>query len=591
MNDLPINSDWFLFNDLRRKPLQQNTWIPLRAFQDLKREKRFGEVGYLHESFSCGSIAIPSEHRDLGERFGWSEIGIGHDTRSYADENGYKQADQYLLNGSTNGSTGVELVVDQHFGWGDKIWHLNQDLVLALHLRQEGDVWVSPGEDYIDVVRLLRNNENQPVRMDIRTEHLRDYLAARRMALRIAWYRDRDSIFRSVEHIGWRDSPPSISEPNYKFIARCDEMVEGVGFGKGVFLRVSRTDVYPDDDVPEFGPESDENVVTERREFGREGSVVFRVEGEIWSEEWVEPAKQSVRVRGDEVPSTTSFIMDTSGNLLSGDELDDEDIGKYLWFSPQVIPNLITRRGVNWSWYTRDTGGIEVSYGYNVHFGLNTFGLINVYASDIGKLPEWQRRIWQGFNVSPEGGVSNELLDAQFRVQPADTAAPESHLAKGRQSVDELFRLRFNVALFRSHSSEDQLINSLHRFRALDQAGVFALAKDVTRVFIESINVSELQKIAPPEKKGIGTGSLKSLERVLATIVDANKAREALSLMVGIYELRIADAHLQSSEIDETFKLANIDKSDPPLKQGLAMLNGVMETLQRLYFILKTTQG
>jgi hypothetical protein len=588
-----VDSNWFLFSDLRRKFLQQDTWIPLRALQDLKRERRFGEVGYLHESFNCGSLAIPIEHRELGEQLGWSEIGIGHDTRCYADEEGYKQADQYLLDGSINGPRGIELVIDQHFGWSNRIWHLNQDLILALNLRQEGDVWVSSDEGYIDVVRLLRDEEGQPVRMDIRTEQLRDYLAARRMALRIAWYRDRDSIFRSVEHIEWRENPPSRSELNYKFIARCDEMREGVGFGKGVILTVQRTDVYPDDDVPEFGPENNENTVAESRAFGREGPVVYRVEGEIWSEEWVEPANHSVRVRGDEVPSTTSFIVDASGNSMSADELDDEDIGRYLWFRPQVIPNLICRRGVNWRWYTRDTGGIEVSYGYKIHFGLNALGLINVYAYDIGKLPEWQRRIWQGFNISPEGGVSSELLDAQFRVQPADTLAPESHLAEGRQSIDDLFRARFGVPLFRSLSSEGEIIKSLHRFRALDQVGVFALAKDITRVFIESINVPELHKIAPPEKKGVGTGSLKSLERVLATIVDANKARYALGLLVGIYELRLADAHLQSSQIDEAFKLAYVEKSGPPLKQGLQMLNNVMVTIQDLYLILelKTAEG
>jgi len=32
---------------------------------------------------------------------------------------------------------------------------------------------------------------------------------------------------------------------------------------------------------------------------------------------------------------------------------------------------------------------------------------------DIAYLPEWQQRIWSAFNVSPEGGVSDELLASQ----------------------------------------------------------------------------------------------------------------------------------------------------------------------------------
>jgi hypothetical protein len=580
-------SDWYLFKDRRRKPLQQSTWIPLRAFQDVIRRKRFGEVGYLHESFSCGSVAVPIEHRKLGERLGWSDIGIGHDTRNYIFDDGYKQVDEYLLGKSVHGPTAVELVIKQHFGWRDAIWHLNQDLVLALELRREGDVWVCPNEGYIEVAHLLRGDDDQPVRIDIRTEHLRDYLAARRMALRIAWYHDRDSIIKNTAHIEWRDNPPSLTEANFKFIARCDEMREGVPFetGKSVMFTMSRTDVYPEEDVPEFGPENDDNVITETREIGQDGDVVFRVEGEIWSEEWVEPANTSVRVRGDTVPSNTTFIIDASGNSLTADDLDDEDIGRYVWFRPQVIPNLIGRRGVKWGWSTRDTGWIEPSYGYVVPFGLNSLGLINVYAADIGKLPEWQRRIWQGFNLSPEGGVCSELLDAQFRVEPANTKAPETYLRKGRQDVDAEFRSRFHIALFKEHVSDEQHFNSLHRFRGLDQSGVLALAKDVVRVFVESINLSEIHKIAPPEKGG-GTGSLKSLERLLATITDAEQARQSLSIMVGIYELRLADAHLESSKLNESFELAEIRQSDPPIAQAFQLLSGVMLTLQRLYVIL-----
>jgi hypothetical protein len=41
--------------------------------------------------------------------------------------------------------------------------------------------------------------------------------------------------------------------------------------------------------------------------------------------------------------------------------------------------------------------------------------LVTVYAYDIAKLPLWQQRVWSGFNVTPEGAVSSELLAAQMK--------------------------------------------------------------------------------------------------------------------------------------------------------------------------------
>lgn len=582
-------SDWFLFKDLRRRPFQQATWIPLRAIEEFRKEKSFGDVGYLLDTFACGSLAIPLEHRDLGEKLDWSDIGIGHETRSYADEVGYKAADQYWLRWESRDASGVELVMRQGFGWHHSIWHLNQDVVMALNLLREGDVWVRPDEGYLDVVRLHRDADGQPIKIEMRTEHLRDYLAARQMALRIAWYRDRDAVMRSADHIAWRGDPPSIEEPSYRFNAHLHDLHEGSGMpfgGKSAVFTARRTDVYPDDDVPEFGPETNENVESESRTFGHQGNRVFRVEGEIWCEEWVEPAAKSVRVRGDDVPSGVSFVVDASGETQTADQLNDEDIGKYLWFRPEVIPDLLSRRGAEWRWYTRETGAIELTRGYHVHFGVNRLGMVNAYAYDVARLPEWQRRIWQGFNVAPEGGVSAELLSAQMQVQPAETLAPEAHIARALDAVDAQFLSRFGVPLFRKHGFQNEISTSIHRFRALSEKGVFALAKDISRLIVEAIDTAELHKIAPPPKGGGGTGSMKSLERVLATIANPKEAREALTRLVGIYELRGADAHLPSAELDDAYSLAGIDKSARPLEQGLQMLLRTMQALAGLHSVL-----
>lgn len=589
-----LPDDWFRYPDLRNRKVADSVWIPLRASERLASYGEYGDLGYLRESFCCGSLAVHQEHREEGESLGWMDIGLIHEIGSYANEGAYKGADEYWADWPADHTTGIELVLPQSFGWDHPAeWHLHQDFVIALRLMREGDTWVRPEEGYVEVVRLVRDEEGCPRRIEARADHLRDYLAARKMSLRLVWYRDRDTIVKDPARFGITAEKITEELPNFRWVGRNIAVHEGSGDPIGsqaAVLHVWRTDVDSDVDVPVFGDETDQNTDSSSRTFSRGGNTVYRVEGEIWAEEWVEPAEKSPRVRGDKIASSATFIVTASGETQAADELKNEDIGKYLWFRPDVILNMISRRGVKLSWYTLETGGLELSSGYRVHFGVNSIGLVTVYAYDVARLPEWQRRIWQGFNVAPEGGVSKELLEAQMRARPAGTMAPEAHLAEALQAVDDVFFRRFDTRLFRNHESRAGILAAVHRFRALDQSGVFALAKDISRLIVEAIDTSELHKIAPPPKGGGATGSIKSLERVLATLTSADIARTALTRLVGIYELRGADAHLPASELDEAFELAGIDKTAAPLTQGLQMLLRTMQIFVGLHNLLEPSE-
>ena len=222
-------------------------------------------------------------------------------------------------------------------------------------------------------------------------------------------------------------------------------------------------------------------------------------------------------------------------------------------------------------WYTRDTGSVTCSPDYGVHFGVNSIGLVNVYAKDIGLLPDWQQRIWAGFNITPEGGVSEELLASQMRAQPADTTSPETALVQALARMDEVFLAIRGKSLFREHPYRNEVLSRIHRFRSTNEKGLFALAKDIARLTADSIDIAALQEIAAPPK-GEKWGSLKSLEKVLATACASEDARHALTPLVGTYQLRLADAHLPGSELAEAMKLAGIDSSSPVLHQGQALI-------------------
>ena len=467
----------------------------------------------------------------------------------------------------------------QHFdGAEPREWHLNQDLVFALGLLREGDTWVRPQEDYVTVARLRRDKAGKPIALEIKNEYLRDYLCARGHFLKIVLYRDRDVIVENLAEIG---SPTERFEDTDtdRFELRVFPVLEG-GYAEGGFavFHVARTDVDPEEDVPVPGPETNENVEANSWQGERKGKRFFRVEGELWRREEIEPAVLSPRVRGDRVPTGITYIVDAPGTRMSSEELNDQDNARWLWFKPTVVPELLNHRGTEFEWYTRETGGIGCGPGTLTHFGLNSVGLVTVYAYDVAKLYPWQQRIWSGHNIAPEGGVSKELLSAQMRAVAAETQAPEKIFAELIRNLDPLFVGAIGFPLFRAHPETEKLRGSISRFRALERGGLFALAKDIMRLIADRIDIGPLQKIVPPPAKE-KWGSLKSLEKYLATLVSADDARKIMGPLFGTYELRLADAHLQADELRRAYDLVGVDPQAPPIDQGFTLIDNVAKTI------------
>src|SRR5438552_236358 len=126
-------------------------------------------------------------------------------------------------------------------------------------------------------------------------------------------------------------------------------------------FHVGRTDVDLEEDVPVMEAPSDTNTESKSWRIQHKGDKLYHVEGEFWRDEWIEPGGASPRVRRDKMQSTSFFVIDAGGEPVPADKLNDEDIGRWLWFSPAVISALMNRRGGCLVWYTRETGGVGAS--------------------------------------------------------------------------------------------------------------------------------------------------------------------------------------------------------------------------------------
>ncbi len=337
--------------------------------------------------------------------------------------------------------------------------------------------------------------------------------------------------------------------------------------GSWASFRMWRTDVDEEEDAPVMGPETNDNTAGESDRGHRSGYPGVRVEGEFWRDEWIEHQGRSTRVRGDKDQNLPHFIVDTDGSRKFSAELNNEDVGRWLFFRPSVVNELLSHRGFSLGWYTAETGTIKSTSGYSTHFGVNAADLITVYAYDIAKLPAWEQFLWAASNVAPEGKVSAELLASQVKARPADTHAVEEILFGCMRLLEAEFRKAFNVSLF-SHEIDDAAsMQQVSRFSAKDEATLLRLAKELVRTFSDRLDVRSLRKLSNhPDKDKLGSNKL--LQSILAQKVGDERARKVFAAIAGAYDMRLGDAHPTSSKISEALNLAGIDASASYLRQG-----------------------
>lgn len=97
----------------------------------------------------------------------------------------------------------------------------------------------------------------------------------------------------------------------------------------------------------------------------------------------------------------------------------------------------------------------------------------------------------------------------------------------------------------------------------------------------DSLDTKALQNlVAPPN--GEKWGSLNSLEKVLATRVSASDAHIMMTPLFGTYELRLADAHLPSGEVDIALGNLGIDPSKSAIEQGVQLIDRCAYALEMI---------
>jgi hypothetical protein len=173
-----------------------------------------------------------------------------------------------------------------------------------------------------------------------------------------------------------------------------------------------------------------------------------------------------------------------------------------------------------------------------------------------------------------------------MEATPVDTKSPEASLLEGIEALDQAIAERWQKGAFRTHKETEDIYKRIHRFRATDQSGLLSLAKDISRVVIDSLDVDVLRSIAVP-KKDEKLGSLKLLERVVGLVSSPELAHKSLSPLFGLYELRLGDAHLPSRRLEGAFELLGIEAMSNTIQRGQATIDICARTLHTLAVLIR----
>ncbi|MBK8019162.1 MAG: hypothetical protein IPK20_22420 [Betaproteobacteria bacterium] len=134
-------------------------------------------------------------------------------------------------------------------------------------------------------------------------------------------------IERDASHINWPSEPYRKEEGLDRWEGRITAIAPGgMPYGaKTAVFHVARTDVDADEDVPSFDFPKDEDVTSESWEIEHKGEKLYRIQGELWRNEWIEPTPTSPIIRGDRGDPGVAFVVDASGARKSEHASEEAD--------------------------------------------------------------------------------------------------------------------------------------------------------------------------------------------------------------------------------------------------------------------------
>ena len=579
-----LNQSWLEQKDIRCIKFDDQDWIPIYGFKYGEERLKFPQIGHYEEFQEFRGAVINEENQSLAEEIKSWETWSNDEAYEY-DSDDYPYPYSHQFNCLNDRPIGFRLVVSQFLSndFPAQV-HLHQDFIVAYNLIFDGKGWIRPKKHNEKVVRYIFDENQEVVRIEVKATLLKDYLSIRGALYRLYYYSGRRFVQKDKPNFDWEEEKTISKLPN----DRCTAYVEHTDFrgerisASSIKSESSNNDENTKVEMPNVGNDIVANAGSDSAKTGDVStSNRYFAYCRMWRGEWVWPndtprnwnaSKQS--------ENTLDLKTDAGGRLKQGVSNSDETL-PYRWFQPQAIHNLLLERNARIDWRDATCGTLKYGSHSEVAFELTEDGLINVPAKDIARLSRRENRKWIAHACD-----SGELKHGQHRMsrqmlEQVHTGIPEYNLTLAIEQVNQSFIQRFRMPLLLPRDEMHNVISRVHRFRAVDEDGLLALARDMTKYVLEWISPSNLHsiiKIKIPKHK-----TLKMLKHFLHVENGFDNADEIMAPLFGLYDLRNYDSHLPSisQSVEVHYRKVGVNREQPTVHQGAEMIQKVAETLSK----------
>ena len=549
---------WIEMQDIEALSFEQSTWIPLAAEKVFILHGKIGTSGFRKCYRNIESLIVPLALKDEFKKVDWQS------TVRHGADSAWADSDRFVPPACYREDERVRYpVIQRWFETGEPTqWDIFQEIEVGLDLLRQGDKWIRPDENDVEVAKLERGKNGKPILLLFRAEHLRDYLCARKAALLLTLFEIRNAVEVDFSTLKWNSDrmERTFDRGNWEGIkSAIHEGGEQYGLKTAVF-HAWRESVNPKDDVPVMPhPLKDTAAKSESFTVESSGRKIFSLQSRIWVKHWISPATLSPRIRRDKIDARVHFqVENQEQKALAGEAL--KEYRGWLWFNPSVMRRLLGEPKSHIKWFTENTGEIGPASNLMLHFGINKLGLINILGYTMAELPEWAQKMWVSHNVGPDGGLSEELHMAQNLARPANTSAPEAILWHNLKILQNKTANAYGQPLLQQFPTETEFFHRIHRFYCDSFKDVCSLCKELHRIVSEPIDKalldSKIDLANAKRARELNLGSNKRLAVWLDSMgLDGRKVTQPLA---GVYDLRQGDAHIEGADLRESLALFEI---------------------------------
>lgn len=223
---------------------------------------------------------------------------------------------------------------------------------------------------------------------------------------------------------------------------------------------------------------------------------------------------------------------------------------------------------------------------WGVDISTNTEGLVEVYLGDIGRdLPSDEWTHWLGYNVAPAGQMAEDRFRRDFLNQPTASRDLPGDLRRARAEAREASRLVLGAAMWRELGEPERTeFDRLHAPTSSDRGALQGPVLTLTKALVDAIDPAPLKAFLGSEAK-----ELKQLQLLELLVTRLQGDPSIAAAFKGLHRLRSAGgiAHLSGGDREKVLQRAGVAGMTPQqafdllcvqLTQALRDLIGLMTT-------------